>query len=125
MMVRMALTQYSCASSHNPISLSGNSGMTGTIKTINVMAGGKRSTQSARQWLEGAHRNQRHEPRDDRFEMIPKPGFDQEDDREKNPDRLKNSSHHPWSSPPGLPSLDHIWIARLPTACAASLMASE
>ena len=44
--------------------------------------------------LESTQRNQRHEPRHDRLEVIPQPGFDQEDDREQDPDRLKKAVHH-------------------------------
>jgi len=45
-MVKTALVQYSCVSSHRPTSLSGNSGMIGTAKTINVIAGDSASTRS-------------------------------------------------------------------------------
>ncbi len=47
MMVRMALSQYSWVKSQKPISLSGNSGITGTAKTIKVIAGDSVSTRSA------------------------------------------------------------------------------
>ena len=43
----MALTQYSWASSQSPTSLSGNSGITGTMNTISVIAGDSVSTRSA------------------------------------------------------------------------------
>ena len=47
MMVAMALSQYSCASSHSPTSFSGNNGITGTMNTISVIAGDSVSTRSA------------------------------------------------------------------------------
>jgi len=46
-MVVIALSQYSCVNSHKPISLSGNSGSTGTKNTISVIAGDNVSTRSA------------------------------------------------------------------------------
>ena len=75
--------------------------------------------------LEGAQRNPRHHPRHDRLEVIPQPGLDQEDDRKQNPERLKKAAHHRCCPRPASPGVDHIWMARLPTASAASLMASE
>ena len=53
-----ALSQYSCASSHNPTSFSGNSGITGTAKTISVIAGDSASTRSdshCLNWRSGIH----------------------------------------------------------------------
>ena len=47
MMVRMALIQYSWVSSQRPTSFSGNSGITGTMNTISVIAGDSVSTRSA------------------------------------------------------------------------------
>src|SRR6516162_11087483 len=44
--------------------------------------------------LEGAQRNLVDHPGHDRLEVIPQPGFDQEDDREQDPDRLKEAAQH-------------------------------
>ena len=59
------------------------------MNTISVIAGDSVSTRSASHCLKVAQRNQRDDARHDRLEMIPQPCFDQEDDREQNPDRLK------------------------------------
>src|ERR1700716_2359927 len=75
--------------------------------------------------LEGTQRNQRHEPRHDRLEVIPQPRLDQKDDRKQDPDRLKKAAYHEVVPAQSSPGVTHIWIARLPTASAASLMASE
>src|SRR6266478_3779990 len=76
--------------------------------------------------LEGTQRDQRHEPRHDRLEVIPQPSLDQEDDREQNPDRLKKAAHHDGCPSPSFPGdVAHIWIERLTTESAASLIASE
>ena len=87
-MVTMALTQYSWASSHSPTSLSGNSGITGTANTISVLAGDSVSTRSDSHCLNMREREPRNDAHHDRLEMIPQPCFDQEDDREQDPDRL-------------------------------------
>ena len=50
-MVSTALIQYSWASSQKPTIFSGNSGITGTMKTISVIAGDSVSTRSASQCL--------------------------------------------------------------------------
>ena len=50
-MVTMALIQYSWVSSHRPTIFSGNSGITGTMNTISVIAGDSVSTRSASQCL--------------------------------------------------------------------------
>src|SRR5258708_29630896 len=44
--------------------------------------------------LERLQRNPRHDPGNDRLEVIPQPGLDQENDREQNPDRLEKSAQH-------------------------------
>ena len=87
-MTTTALTQYSCASSQRPTSLSGNSGITGTANTISVIAGDSVSTRSDSHCLKARQRNPRDDALDDRLEMIPQPCLDQEDDREQNPERL-------------------------------------
>jgi hypothetical protein len=56
------------------------------MKTISVIAGDSVSTKPL---LEGAQRNRRDEAGDDGFKMVPQPGFDQEDDRQQYPNRLK------------------------------------
>ena len=86
--VKIAVSQYSCASSQSPISLSGNSGITGTAKTIRVIAGDSASTRSESHclnWRSGIHATN---PGDDRLEVIPQPCLDQKDDRKQNPDWL-------------------------------------
>ena len=87
-MTTTALTQYSCANSQRPTSLSGNSGITGTANTISVIAGDSVSTRSDSHCLNARSGIQRDDALDDRLEMIPQPGFDQEDDREQDPERL-------------------------------------
>ena len=69
--------------------MSGNSGITGTMNTISVIAGDSVSTRSASHCLNARSGIQRDDPRHDRLEMIPQPCLDQEDDRKQNPERLK------------------------------------
>ena len=68
--------------------MSGNSGITGTANTISVIAGDSASTRSDSHCLKARKRDQRDDALDDRLEMIPQPGFDQEDDRKQDPERL-------------------------------------
>src|SRR6516162_2450973 len=44
--------------------------------------------------LEGAQRDLVDHPGHDWLEVIPQPGFDQEDDRKQDPDRLKEAAQH-------------------------------
>ncbi|MGY4300307.1 hypothetical protein ACVWXN_008402 [Bradyrhizobium sp. i1.4.4] len=53
------------------------------------MAGGSASDALRQPLLEACERDGCDNPRDDRLEMVPQPGFDQEDDRQQDPDRLK------------------------------------
>ncbi len=99
-MVKTALIQYSCVSSQRPTSFSGNNGSTGTMKTISVIAGDSVSTRSASHCLKVRSRYRRHRPGHDRFKVIPQPSLDQEDDREQNPERLKQAAQHEYGPRP-------------------------
>src|SRR5437868_220185 len=75
--------------------------------------------------FEGAQRNPRHHARDHRLEMIPQPRLDQKDQCEQYPQWLQNAAQHERSSTIRFNRTYQIWIARLPTASAASLTASD